>query len=81
MSGNSMVTLWLVVPSDKVILLLTASLLTKPFISAYKTPSASLNIVLSPALLHTSANRVTVLPFVGMYDVGYEPSSTCTPQI
>ena len=38
-------------------------------ISAYKTPSVEFIKSLEPALLHTSAFRVTVLPLVGMYDV------------
>ena len=40
--------------------------LAKALISAIKTPSESLNVAASPEPLATSAERVTVLPLVGI---------------
>jgi uncharacterized protein (TIGR00375 family) len=53
---------------------------TKAAISTNKTPSSLLKVFTSPALFTTSCTLVTVLPFVGMYDVAYGSCSNCAPQ-
>ena len=60
------------VPSESCITLVVLSL-TKALISAYKTPSSLL--IVGVASTQDSAERVTVEPSVGMYDVAYDNAS------
>jgi hypothetical protein len=55
-----------VLPSEIDIVLSPIPPFLKLLISAYKTPSVEFIKSLLPALLHTSAFRVTVVPLVGM---------------